>query len=448
MAANTVEELYFEVASPEARPTKDLEINERGHIPIIDALGLAECMHMSEHERRLFFGRQTVEHYMHAMFTVHDTVSGEVAEDFQAGSMPALETPDLPHKAQLTEDTLRTVINILQSPEWDDSEALQRAALTLAVSLIYIHPFNNGNGRTSRVLAYLLEVGCSHPAIEVSADLRNIVSEDGKGYFDTTPHPKIARELDRRISERSTEDANMPRLKIEEFLAIMSSTKDVLIQTPVSLFSYSTEAKRADITHVPAGTISFFDLCVKNHEDHSSIVRKYKKRDYLKRNLPKTSFEWRRLRLDAFNVSNGILEHPDGVGFDVFERVDGDIGSKFDAHGISKLTLDKQLDALINLLDNGVDSSRTFYTAPFEISDEAKQAIGPASGTAGGTAYKDGLAVVVGGYGERIAEGGIRLVFINDAYKSLLKPLQKSYPDMRFYLLSEQKMVLESESSK
>lgn len=128
---------------------------------------------------------------------------------------------------------------------------------------------------------------------------------------------------------------------------------------------------------------------------------------------------------------------------EIYEKVDPEIAMDFDAHGIAK---DKQLENLLALLERGVDKSRPFYTAPFSLPKELRAGMGAALGTAGGTAYKDGVAVVTGGYKESIASGGIKHVFLNDLYSKMLDPLKRLYPEYQFNLLSEQKRVMEEEA--
>jgi hypothetical protein len=135
---------------------------------------------------------------------------------------------------------------------------------------------------------------------------------------------------------------------------------------------------------------------------------------------------------EMFMVSKGAIEHEDGTS-SVFKKVPGDIGELFDAHGIDK---GDQLSSLLALLDSGIDSSRTFFTAPFELPDEKKAAMGAAIGTGGGTAYKGGLAVLLSGAKESLSKDGIKHVFINDVYGKIVEPLQKAYPKYSFHLLS------------
>jgi hypothetical protein len=144
---------------------------------------------------------------------------------------------------------------------------------------------------------------------------------------------------------------------------------------------------------------------------------------------------------DLLTVSIGV--NPD-TG-ERFEPVSDEIGLHFDSHGLSKLD---QLPKLLTLLETGVDPQKTFYTAPFEVSKENAAALGAALGTAGGTAYKDGIAVVTGGFKEKLQEKGIKHVFINDVYADLVKPLAELFPKYQFHKLSEQKPVMEAEAKK
>lgn len=146
-----------------------------------------------------------------------------------------------------------------------------------------------------------------------------------------------------------------------------------------------------------------------------------------------------RLSDDMFMAAQGIVEREDGTEI-TFEKVSGKIGKIFDAHGIDK---GKQLENLLHLLSNGIDTDRTFFTAPFEIPDENRPGVAAALGTSGGTAYKGGIAVLTSGPHQTLIEDGIKHVFINDVYGALVSPLATLYPQYQFHLLSEQKEVLE-----
>lgn len=144
---------------------------------------------------------------------------------------------------------------------------------------------------------------------------------------------------------------------------------------------------------------------------------------------------------EMFMVSQGVNPENDKT----FQVVDGKIGINYDAHGIAK---SQQLDQLLNLLDNGINKDLDFYTAPFEVPADVRAGLASALGTSGGTAYKDGLAVLTSGYKEKMQDSGIKHVFINDVFSDLKVLLQEAYPQYQFHLLSEQKAVLEGEASK
>lgn len=138
-----------------------------------------------------------------------------------------------------------------------------------------------------------------------------------------------------------------------------------------------------------------------------------------------------------------FYESADGTKSYFYESVDGKIGEHFDAHGIAKLN---QFSQLMNLLENGIDSSKDFYTAPFEISNEDRAGAGAGLGTSGGTVYKDGIAVVTSGFDQKLGQDGIKHVFLNDVYQNLREPLAAAFPQYQIHLLSEQKPILEAEA--
>ena len=171
----------------------------------------------------------------------------------------------------------------------------------------------------------------------------------------------------------------------------------------------------------------------KNPEKKEELIEKIKK-------LYKKIYSQRRMSLheDLFCVSIGIF--PDTM--ENFDLVLGEVGRHFDAHGIAK---SDQLAKLLYILENGIDFSRPFHTAPFEVPDEIKSGLGAGLGTSGGTAFKDGIAVLTGGYKQSLKDG-IKHVFLNDVYADLKQPLSELFPQYKIHLLSEQKKVLEDEA--
>ena len=103
------------------------------------------------------------------------------------------------------------------------------------------------------------------------------------------------------------------------------------------------------------------------------------------------------------------------------------IGSKFDAHGLAKLGVTDQLKQLNNLLTNGIDKTRTFYTAPLV----APKGVGAGLGTAG-SAYRDGSFIIVADKGKSLVDDGIKHVIVNDAYYNIIDDLRRKFTDINF----------------
>lgn len=106
-----------------------------------------------------------------------------------------------------------------------------------------------------------------------------------------------------------------------------------------------------------------------------------------------------------------------------------EIGEKFDAHGITKVSMAYQLRALVNLLENGVDPNKNFHTAPLELKLENR---GGGPNSSGAVASGDGSFIVLGAPGKPIAESGIKYVIVNDAYYSAMDAFKRGYPQVEF----------------
>ena len=109
-----------------------------------------------------------------------------------------------------------------------------------------------------------------------------------------------------------------------------------------------------------------------------------------------------------------------------------EIGSKFDAHGLAKISVTQQLKDLNKLLTEGIDSSRNFYTAPLTVNSKDAAGVGAAMGTASGAAYRDGSFIIVGDKSKLLQDSGIRHVIVNDAYYNIIEDLQKKFQDINF----------------
>lgn len=92
--------------------------------------------------------------------------------------------PDHPDKEQLLDETWQTARTFLQDPNLDDEAALIYAGLTAAGGTLMVHPYIDGNGRTSRVISHMIINGDSEATRE---ELRRIVDEHGNQAWRVTP---------------------------------------------------------------------------------------------------------------------------------------------------------------------------------------------------------------------------------------------------------------------
>ena len=144
---------------------------------------------------------------------------------------------------------------------------------------------------------------------------------------------------------------------------------------------------------------------------------------------------------DAFLYGQGM--NPEGG---IYKSLPGDQAQHFATHGIAKGTSEQQATTLHGILNNGFDSTKPLYTAPFNVPDELKAGLGSALGTSGGSAYKDGLATLVAERGKPLTNDTLRHVFINDAYAhpDTLSSLRQQYAgrNINFDLLSNHARVM------
>jgi len=77
--------------------------------------------------------------------------------------------------------------------------------------------------------------------------------------------------------------------------------------------------------------------------------------------------------------------------------LDGNVAQHIEAHGLAKGSLSAQLAILVEKLKKGKLDSE--YTAPLDVPDDKRAALGSALGTAGGGAYKGGGFVICSEFG-------------------------------------------------
>ncbi len=125
------------------------------------------------------------------------------------------------------------------------------------------------------------------------------------------------------------------------------------------------------------------------------------------------------------------IKIPTDVNCDAFvllNNLSPEIGSKFDAHGIAKISITDHLRQLNKLLTDGINPDKPFYTAPLV----AKGNVGAGIGTANGSAYRDGSFILVSDKSNKLCKNGIKHVIVNDAYYNIISDLQKKFPNVNF----------------
>lgn len=165
---------------------------------------------------------------------------------------------------------------------------------------------------------------------------------------------------------------------------------------------------------------------VLDSENSAQIMARYQK--FCNRSAKGFSeLEMRALTRKAF--PNGKI--PTCVNEDAFVYLNGlseKIGSKFDAHGIAKISVTDQLWQLNSLLTKGIDKSKKFCTAPLV----APKGVGAGLGTSGGHAYRTGSFIIVSGKSKTLTESGIKHIIVNDAYYNIIDDLAARFPEVSF----------------
>lgn len=106
------------------------------------------------------------------------------------------EVPDQREKEALLRETWETAKSFLTDNEIDNQDALDYAALTVAGGFLYVHPFSDGNGRTSRAISYMISQGSGK-----SNELQDVLASSyGGGYWNVTPDKIIPLKSERNFS--------------------------------------------------------------------------------------------------------------------------------------------------------------------------------------------------------------------------------------------------------
>ncbi|NBP57973.1 Fic family protein [bacterium] len=139
---------------------------------------------ISPESRKDFFLNLTDEQYKKMFCYINSITRGErINYEYEDGILPSLSTPSIEDKERLMNSAFQTVRDILnQSNQENITEEelryiLRRAGLTMAGAINYIHPKSNGNGRTARILQYIIEYGIDRGSKLFEEELYSIISK-------------------------------------------------------------------------------------------------------------------------------------------------------------------------------------------------------------------------------------------------------------------------------
>lgn len=125
-------------------------------------------------------------------------------------------------------------------------------------------------------------------------------------------------------------------------------------------------------------------------------------------------------------TSLGIIQ---AIGDDGLERamkdaMPSEVGRQFQGHGFGKSG--SAIQELVDVLKNGIDKDRTFYTTSIYYNPEAGGALGA------DMPFTTGGLICVFGRGDSQGDNGIQSVLVGAWYINAIDTMRKNYPDITF----------------
>ncbi len=168
-------------------PEQRLETAEHT-VNFLDKIGSAEVLADPE-SRKDFILELSTDDFSNWLVRINGmargVVPGEREIDGQNVHTALMEPPEAEDKEPLLVATLEAAKSILTNTG-DVEEALARTSLLFSGAINYIHPFADGNGRTSRVLGFLTFEGYDGSA-ESAERLKEVMGKDGGIAFQNNP---------------------------------------------------------------------------------------------------------------------------------------------------------------------------------------------------------------------------------------------------------------------
>lgn len=234
--------------------------------------------------RRNLFGSMSDEQYKKMLGYVNSITRKEKIDyEYKDGQLPMDSTPPMEDKERLMNMTYQTVREILNDDNRDNLNSLRRAALTLAGAVNYIHPYENGNGRTGRVAHYLMEYGLDRGGEAFDQDLYSIIGKlplydvDMSLALSDSPPSDLSFELNKYIIEHTElkdfSTREFASKKVEVFLEMMSGKINLPINREVSQKNIANLRKgdMVKVETISPGSLNGVELYEKEYLFHSTI---------------------------------------------------------------------------------------------------------------------------------------------------------------------------------
>jgi hypothetical protein len=221
----------------------------RGAVKTLELLGMDETLSTPE-KRRLFFRELDDAGYKKYLGFINSVTQGKpIQYEFQDGRLPITGTPPLEDKEPLMNELFAAVRRIMSDKNLDDEVALEYAGLALAGGVLLTHPYEEGNGRTSRVSQYLITHGNQRGRDQFEADLFGIIAKDSlyagdlrKMMRNAVP-PSVVKELDEYNLDNLREEfesSSWPEraaMRVRTFARMMSGELAIHNKHPITRVS-------------------------------------------------------------------------------------------------------------------------------------------------------------------------------------------------------------------
>lgn len=252
----------------------------------LELLGLDEVMG-SPDARRLWFEQLGTDGFVKMLGYVNSIIRQKpISYQFQDGQLPMVSTPPPADKDRLVREAFDATRDVLSDAGLSNEVALRRAGLTVAGAINYIHPYDDGNGRTGRVIHYLLEYGLDRGEQVANDELYAILSRlpVHEGHWgqviNDSPPGELTMEIDRAASvgenyaDRDLDGRAAATRRVELFLKMMKGDLYIPLHHKIVRVRPANPASNDPKQRmvVPAGTLDGRSLYEYDYEADSTVA--------------------------------------------------------------------------------------------------------------------------------------------------------------------------------